>query len=85
MYTDDQKYNRVNKSFNFKLAIFEDIYRQASLQPNSYMIIFPNMLKGLTQDYYYNWTLLSRLYAKACTYMQNFFEGPKFYRWNLTK
>ena len=31
MYTDDQKYNRVNKSFDFKLTIFEDIYRWADL------------------------------------------------------
>ena len=54
IYTDDQKYNRVNKSFDFKLTIFEDIYRRADLQPDSYIVTFPNMLKGLTQDYYYN-------------------------------
>ena len=69
IYTDNQKYNRVNKSFDFKLTIFEDICRQANLQPNDYIVAFPNILKGLTQDYYYNQTLLSRLYTKAYTYI----------------
>ncbi len=31
IYTDSQKYNGVSKSLNFKLAIFKDIYRRASL------------------------------------------------------
>ena len=31
MYTDNQKYNGVSKSFNFKLTIFKDIYKIASL------------------------------------------------------
>ena len=85
MYTDDQKYDGVNDSLDFKLAIFEDICRRAGLQPNGYMVAFPNMLKGLTQDHYYNHTLSNRTYAEACTHMRNFFEGPEFYRRNLTK
>jgi hypothetical protein len=47
MYTDSQKYNGVSESFDFKLAIFEDICRRAGLQLDSYMIVFPTMLKGL--------------------------------------
>jgi hypothetical protein len=47
MYIDDQKYNRVNDSLDFKLAIFEDICRRAGLQLDGYMIAFPNMLRGL--------------------------------------
>jgi len=85
IYTDSQKYNRVNESFNFKLAIFKDIYKKASLQPDSYMIVFPTILKGLVQDYYYNCTLLTRIYLKAYTYIQNFFKGPEFYRKNFIK
>ena len=80
MYTDSQKYNKVSKSFNFKLTIFENICKRAGLQPGDYIIAFPTMLKGLAQDYYYNCTLLARTYLKACTHIQNFFKGPKFYK-----
>ena len=48
IYIDSQKYNRVSKSFNFKLTIFKDIYRRAGLQPDNYIIAFPIILKGLT-------------------------------------
>ena len=85
MYIDSQKYNGVSKSFNFKLTIFKDIYRRAGLQPDNYIIAFPTILKGLTQDYYYNRTLLARTYLEAYTYMWNFFKEPKFYRKNLIK
>ena len=47
MYMDNQKYDRVNESFDFKLAIFKDICRRASLQLDNYIIAFPTMLKGL--------------------------------------
>ncbi len=47
------------------------------------MITFPIMLKGLAQNYYYNCTLLARIYLETCTYMQNFFKGPEFYKKNL--
>ena len=46
------------------------------------------MLKGLILDYYYNYTLLVKIYLEACTYIQNFFKGLKFYKndfpeWNI--
>ena len=85
MYTDSQKYDGVSENLNFKLAIFKDIYRRAGLQPDGYIIAFPTILKGLTQDHYYNRTLLTRTYLDAYTYIQNFFKGPKFYRKNLTE
>ena len=47
IYTDSQKYDKVSESFNFKLVIFKDIYRRASLQLNNYIIVFPIILKGL--------------------------------------
>ena len=83
MYIDNQKYNRVNKSFDFKLAIFKDICRRASLQLDGYIIAFPTMLEGLVQDHYYNYSLLAKTYTEAYMHMQNFFKGPKFYRKNL--
>jgi hypothetical protein len=85
MYTDSQKYNRVSKSFDFKLAIFEDICRRAGLQPDNYMIAFSTMLKGLVQDHYYNCSLSAKTYTEACTHIQNFFKGPEFYRKNLAE
>jgi hypothetical protein len=85
MYTDSQKYNRVSKSFDFKLAIFEDICRRAGLQPDSYMIAFSTMLKGLAQDHYYNCGLSAKTYSEACIYIQNFFKRPEFYRKNLAE
>ena len=69
IYTDSQKYNKVSKSFNFKLTIFKDTCRRASLQLNNYIITFPTILKGLIQDYYYNYTLLARIYLEAYTYI----------------
>jgi hypothetical protein len=85
MYTDSQKYDGVSKSFDFKLTIFKDICRRAGLQLDDYMITFPTMLKGLAQDHYYNCSLSAKTYTEACTYMQNFFEGLKFYRKNLAE
>ena len=46
IYIDSQKYNRVSKSFNFKLIIFKNIYRRAGLQLDNYIIAFPTILKG---------------------------------------
>ena len=57
IYTDDQKYNSVNDSFNFKLIIFNNIYRRSSLPPKGYITIFFTILKGLIQVYYYNCSL----------------------------
>ena len=47
IYTDSQKYNGVSKSFNFKLTIFKNICKRASLQLNNYIIAFPTILKRL--------------------------------------
>jgi len=47
IYTDDQKYDRVSNSFNFKLTIFYNIYKRASLPPKGYITAFPTILKGL--------------------------------------
>ena len=47
IYTDDQKYNGISNSFNFKLTIFYNIYRRSSLPPKGYISAFPTILKGL--------------------------------------
>ena len=48
IYTDDQKYNIVSNSFNFKLTIFYNIYKRSSLLLKGYIMAFPNILKRLT-------------------------------------
>ena len=85
MYTDDQRYDGVSKSFDFKLTIFEDICRRAGLPLDKYMIVFPNILKGIAQDHYYSQNLSTRTYNEACNHIQNFFKGPEFFRKNLTE
>ena len=47
MYTKEQKYSSVNKSFNYKLKIFYNIYKRARLSNTAYINAFPTMLKGL--------------------------------------
>jgi hypothetical protein len=48
IYIDSQKYNRVSNSFNFKLTIFYNICKRASLPPKGYITAFLTILKGLT-------------------------------------
>ena len=47
IYTDDQKYNNISNSFNFKLIIFYNIYKRSSLPSKGYITAFPTILKGL--------------------------------------
>ncbi len=83
IYIDGQKYNRVNNSFDFKLTIFYNICKRASLPPKGYITVFLTMLKGFTQDHYYNSSLLTRLFIKAYNYIYYFFKGLEYYWKNL--
>ena len=47
IYIDNQKYNRVSNSFNFKLTIFYNIYKRASLPSKGYITAFLTILKEL--------------------------------------
>jgi hypothetical protein len=85
IYTDSQKYDGTSDSFDFKLTIFYDICKRSGLPPNGYMIAFPTMLKGLAQEHYYNSNLSTRPFLEACDHIRNFFEGPEYYRKNLTE
>ena len=60
IYIDDQKYNGVSNSFNFKLTIFYDICRRSGLPPKGYITVFPTILKGLAQIHYYNYSLSTK-------------------------
>jgi len=83
MYTDNQKYSGVNKSFNYKLRIFYNICKRSRLPLAGYAKAFLTMLKGLAQDNYYNYKLSRRLFSNICTYFRNFFKGPSYYHKNL--
>ena len=83
MYTDDQKYRGINKSFNYKLRIFYNICKRSRLPPVGYTKVFPTILKGLIQDNYYNYKLSGRLFSNIYTYFYNFFKGPSYYYKNL--
>jgi hypothetical protein len=85
IYTDDQKYSGVSDSFDFKLTIFYDICNRSGLPHEGYMTAFPTMLKGLAQAHYYNCSLSNKPFDAACAHMRNFFEGPEYYRKNLTE
>ena len=49
------------------------------------MIVFPIMLKGLAQSHYYSSNLSNGTFENACNHIRNYFEGPEFYRKNLTE
>jgi hypothetical protein len=83
IYTDEQKYDGTNGSFDHKLTIFIDICRRVDLPEPMLVKAFPTMLKGLAQDHYYNSQLSIRLFADACTNIRSFFEGPTYHRRNL--
>ena len=85
VYTDEQKYGGTDDSFDFKLVIFQDICNRSGLPPENYMMAFPIMLKGFAQSHYYNCGLSMKSYDVACIHMRSFFEGPEYYRKNLTE
>ena len=53
IYTKKSKYGGDGNSFDFKLAIFYDIYRHADIPYKAKAKAFPIMLKGLALNFYY--------------------------------
>src|SRR6266700_1247174 len=84
VYIDGQKYNGTI-SFNYKLTIFYNIYKRSSLPYTGYITIFPTMLKGLAEDYYYSSNLVDKLFEDIYIYIQNFFKGLEYYWKNFIK
>ena len=68
-YTEEQKYDGLNDSFDFKLNIFYDIYNRSRLLPKGYTKAFPTMLKGLALAYYYNSGLRTYGFKATCNYI----------------
>jgi len=82
LYTEEQKYNRTNGSFDHKLKLFENKYKRIKLPEEVFIKAFPVMLKGLAEDHFNNNKLSKLLFNKACA---NFFEGPNYHWQNLDK
>jgi hypothetical protein len=66
IYTEEQKYNGINSSFDLKLAIFLDICHRVDLPTDCLLRAFPIMLKGLALDHFYNNQLSGLTYKEAC-------------------
>ena len=68
IYTKKSKYGGDGDSFDFKLAIFHDIYRRANVLYKAKAKAFPIMLKGLVLDFYYlNNTINKSFFQDICS------------------
>ena len=53
IYIEESKYGGNRDSFDFKLAIFHNIYRRTNILYKAKAKAFPIILKGLALDFYY--------------------------------
>jgi hypothetical protein len=53
MYIEENKYGGNGNSFDFKLAIFYNIYRRTNILHKAKAKAFSTMLKGLALDFFY--------------------------------
>ena len=68
MYTEESKYRNNKNSFNFKLAIFHNIYKRANILYKVKVKAFPTMLKGLALDFFYlNNTINKSSFQDICS------------------
>ena len=70
-YTEEQKYDGTSSStcFEHKLSIFLSICQRIGLPEEHLPSVFPIILKGLTQDHYYNNQLAKRLFEEVKNYI----------------
>ena len=62
IYTKESKYRGDKNSFDFKLAIFYNIYRCANVLYKAKAKVFPIMLKGLVLDFFYLNNTINKLF-----------------------
>jgi hypothetical protein len=68
IYIKESKYKSDRDSFNFKLAIFYDIYRRANIPYKAKAKAFPIMLKGLVLNFFYlNNTINKSSFQDICS------------------
>ena len=79
MYIDNNKFDsKGNSSLNSKLDTFYVICYNARLLRIELLKAFLIMLKGLARDYFYAYSLYTRTYNKAISYLYSLFKGAKF-------
>jgi hypothetical protein len=79
MYVDSNKFDsKGSSSLNSKLDIFHIIYYNAKLPKIKLLRAFLIMLKGLARDYFYAYSLYTKTYNKAISYLHSLFKGAKF-------
>ena len=68
IYTEESKYGGNRDSFDFKLAIFYDIYGCTNIPYKAKAKAFPIMLKGLALDFFYlNNTINKSSFQDICS------------------
>jgi hypothetical protein len=68
MYIEESKYRGNRDSFDFKLAIFYDIYRCVNVLYKAKAKAFPIMLKGLALNFFYlNNTINKSSFQDICS------------------
>ena len=81
IYIKESKYRGNRDSFNFKLAIFYNIYRCANILYKIKVKAFPIMLKGLVLDFFYlNNTINKLSFQDICSTIQTYFKGQEYKR-----
>ena len=81
IYTEESKYGGDRDSFDFKLAIFHNIYRRANIPYKAKAKAFPIMLKGLALNFYYlNNTINKSSFQDIYSAIQTYFKGLKYKR-----
>jgi hypothetical protein len=79
MYTDSDKFDsKGSSSLDFKLNIFHVTCYNTGLLKEELLRAFPIMLKGLARDYFYAYSLHTRTYKEAISYLRGLFEGLEF-------
>ena len=81
IYIKESKYGGDGDSFDFKLAIFHDIYRRANVPYEAKAKVFLTMLKGLVLNFYYlNNTINKLSFQDIYSAVQTYFKGLKYKR-----
>jgi hypothetical protein len=62
IYIEESKYKSDRDSFDFKLAIFYNIYGRADVPYKAKAKAFPIILKGLALDFFYSNNTINKLF-----------------------
>ena len=89
LYTDENRYSGLNDNFDFKLAIFNNLYKKAGVSQGTKAIAYSTMLRGQALDHYHindrNTNQADISFNDLCHFTRNYFEGPEYRRNCQTK